>query len=210
MALYVTPDEVRRWLGVDDTAYDDQLLIDIIRMSMDYIDRLTNTTWNGEVKQVTEYHDITRPKWGFWIYRLGYPVFLNKVFVRQILKLEVWQGDEWKDWISDPEIKEGRDKHYWVDYREGILYLNVFLIPMAGKEIRVTYTYGRDDLPGQIKELCLLLTVKHLLMNERRLFALAEGAQGLTISEQMKWIDQRIKELEELVRAIHIPKVSYP
>lgn len=208
MGLYVGLDEVRNWLGVDSSTYDDAFLTSLIQMKMDYVDRLTLTTWNGNSKQVTEYHDLTRPKWGWWIYRLGFPIYLGKCWVRSIDSLEIYNGSEWEDWVALPQYLEGRDEAYWVDYQEGILYLNQFLIPQAGKEVKVTYTYGRDDLPGYVKELTLLLVVKDLLLNERRLFALAEGAQGATISEQIRYVDDRIKELEEFVRGVHIAKVS--
>jgi len=208
MALYVTAQEIRDWLGVKDSKYSDAFLESLIREKMDYVDRISATTWNGEVKETTEYHDITRPKWGYWVYRLGYPIYLTKVYVREIKKLEVWNGGEWEDWIALPQYEEGRDKAYWVDYIEGIVYLNEFMIPQAGKEVRITYTYGRDDLPGYVKELTKLLVVRDLIVNERRMFAIPEGAQGITLSEMLRWLNERIAQLEELVRAVHICKVS--
>lgn len=203
---YVTPEEVRTWLGVDDTKYTDTYLNMIINMKVDYIDRITMTTWNGNTRTTREFHDLTRPKWGWWIYRLGFPVFLGHTFIREITSLKIFNGNAWEDWVG--KYTEGRQEMYWVDYLEGIIYLNMFVIPMAGKEIDVTYTYGRDDLPEYIKELCLLLVVRDVLMNERRFFAIPEGSQGVSIDSQLDYVNKRINELEEMVRAVVIPKIG--
>jgi len=208
--LYVTPDEIRDYLGVDSSKYSDTFLENLITMHMDYIDWITETTWNGNSKTAREYHDITRPKWGFWIWRLGYPVFLTKNHIRSIDKLLVFQGSEYQNWIGDPAFTEGRNGDYFVDYEEGIIYLNVFMIPMAGKEIIVEYTYGRDDLPGQIKQLCLYRVVRDLISNERRLFALPDGAEAVSFREQLTWLDNRIAELEEMVRAWKMSIIPNP
>lgn len=205
--LYVTPDEIRDWLNVDEKKYDNTFLENLIRMKMDYVDRLSATTWAGNTRQATEVHDLTRPKWGWWIYRLGYPIYLSKLWIKSIDDLKVYSGETWEDWKQ--LYVEGRDRDYWVVPHEGILFLNAFIIPQAGKEIRITYTYGRDDLPGYVKEITLLLVVRDLLMNERRMFAVPEGAQGVTLSEQIRMIDERIHELEELVRAVHIGRMVY-
>lgn len=203
MALYVTPQEIKDWLGISNSnRYSDTYLQSLIEMKMDYVDRITMTTWAGNSKQEVHYYDLTRPKWGWWIYRLGFPIYLGRLYIRSIDKLEVYDGETWEDWIASPQYEEGRQRDYWVDYINGVVYLNNFLIPQAGKEVKITYTYGRDDIPGHIKELTLLLVVKDLLMNDRTLFALAEGASGVTLQEQISHINDRIHQLEEMVRAI--------
>ena len=95
-----------------------------------------------------------------------------------------------------------------MDEINGVLYINRFVVWQGGKEIKVTYTYGRTDLPQYVKELCKLLVVRDLLMNERFQFSLPESEGSLRIREQLEWVEKRIAELEELVRAIKIPKVS--
>lgn len=206
MASYVSVDEVKRWLGIIDerlaNKYSNEQIKMLIEMKMDYVDRLTNTKWNGREGTTVEYHDITQPKWGWTIYRLGYPVYLQKMFVKRLVKLEVFDGVGWYDLVQNGT--EGRGKDYWVLYEKGIVYINKLLIPKGGDEIRVEYVYGRDDLPMQVKELTLLLVARDILVNDRRSFVLAEGASGVPIDKQIDRINERISELEEQLRAVHI------
>lgn len=205
MALYVEPYEIREWLGIGDR-YKDEFLIELIEMKMDYVNRLTATAWNGEVVVSEEYHDITRPKYGFWVFRLGYPIYLDKMYIKRVLEFKLFDGGKWVDILQ--EMEEGREKGYWIDYINGVVYLNRFMWPIGGREIYIKYEAGRDDLPGYIKELTLLLCVRDLLINERTMFQLAEGASGLNINEQLRRIDERISSLEEMVRAVRIGTTS--
>jgi len=203
MTLYVEPAEIRAWLGVNK--YSDEFLINLIREKMDYIDYISDTCYNGEERTVTEYHDLTKFKGGIW-FGVGIPVFLSKCYVKRIDSLLLFNGLEWEEWVGN-RVEKRLQGDYWVDYHEGILFINRFLFLQAGKEVKVTYTYGRDDLPAFVKELCRLLVVRDLLINERRLFAVPESEMSLRIGEQLNWIEKRILELEEMVRAIKMPKV---
>lgn len=198
--LYITPDEVRDYLGVDPEKYSDSFLQSLIIEKMEYVDRLSNTTWNGRVKRARIIHDVTRWRGG-WFYGSGIPVPLGHAYIRQIESLVVqWMGGS-EDWVQTKT--EGRNTgSYWVDYDTGIVFLQSWVVYQGGKEITVTYTYGRDDLPATIKELTRLLVVRDLIANERRLFALPEGGSGISFSEYMKYLDERIDMLEELHRAL--------
>ena len=198
--LYVTPDEIRNYLGVEQEKYSDTFLQSLIIEKCEYVDRLSNTTWNGRVKRARIKHDATRWKGGFW-YGAGIPVTLGHPYIRQVESIEVqWLGGT-EDWVQTKT--EGRNTgSYWVDYDNGVLYLQSWVIYQGGKEVTVTYTYGRDDLPSTIKELTRLLVIRDLIANERRLFALPEGGSGISFSEYMKYLDERIEMLEELHRAL--------
>ena len=198
--LYVTPDEVRVYLGVDEDKYPDELLVNLIWEKMDYVDHITNTTWNGRLKRVREMHDITRYKGG-WLWGAGIPIHLGHPYVKKVEHLYVQWASKNEDWVRTRN--EGRNfGSYWLDYQTGILYIQTWALYQGGKEIKIQYVYGREDLPYEIKELTKLLVVRDLIMNERRLFALAEGAQGVSWSEYVRYLDERIKMLSEQYRAL--------
>lgn len=198
--LYVTPDEIRMYLGVEDEKYSDEYLISLITEKMEYVDRISNTTWNGRVKKARVIHNAERWKGG-WFLGAGIPVHLGHAYIRQILELKVQFMGNAEDWVQTKT--EGRNfGSYWVDYDTGIVFLQSWVVYQGGKEITVTYTYGRDDLPATIKELTRLLVVRDLIANERRLFALPEGGSGISFSEYMKYLDERIEMLQELHMAL--------
>ncbi len=342
--LYVTPDEIREYLGVDEDKYPDSLLINLILEKQEFVDRITNTTWNGRLKRAREMHDITRYKGGWlciisdaevltpdrgWVkvteikegdriyavdlrsmkivetkvrvvqkgvrndkvvkigemlisseqnvpvsvdgerfaivsaervyndkilkvfiadedgrlkdivrpnievvdvdnlefigvglekyhvfvarrngmimylanWGAGIPIHLGHPYVKKVEHLYVQWAAKNEDWVQSRN--EGRNfGSYWLDYQTGILYIQTWALYQGGKEIKIQYVYGREDLPWEIKEITKLLVVRDLLVNERRLFALAEGAQGVSWSEYLKYLDERIEMLSEQYRSI--------
>lgn len=198
--MYVTPQEIRDYLGVEEGKYSDAFLQALIEEKMEYVDRITNTTWNGRVKRAKEKFDATRWKGGWW-YGAGLPFELGHSYIRQVESILVWYGFGSEDWVQTKD--EGRNMGgWWVDYEGGTVYLQSWVVYQGGKEVEITYTYGRDDLPATIKELTKLLVVRDLIANERRLFALPEGGSGISFTEFMRYLDERIEMLEELHRAI--------
>ncbi|AQQ75553.1 hypothetical protein JDFR1000234_78 [uncultured archaeal virus] len=204
MANYVTPDEIRSLLNVDSSKYSDTFLNILIQEKMSEVERLTNQKWNGETGTDEDYYSLTSFRGGYISY-VGFPVFLKHTHIKSIDSLKIWNGSSYEEWIG---VKtEGRDGDYWVDYIKGVLYINHrFLFPAGSKEIYVKYTYGRTDLPGQVKELTKLLVIRELLLWEKEQAAIPEGAGGLRISEQIERIDKRIQKLESYLRAIHITR----
>ena len=205
--LYVTPDEVLDYLMIPresrdgiDTAW----LFDLIKMKMDYVDRLTNTTWNGRIKQTKERHDLNYYK-GSIILGPGIPILLGRAPVRRIVKIEVFAGTGY-DEINIFDNGRARGE-YWVDRQSGILYLQKFLIRWGGGEVRVIYTYGRKDLDPRVKELTLLHVVRELLINEAFWFAIPEAnnSVSLDVEDRLKYIQDRIWQLEQQLTSARIP-----
>jgi|Deesub1362A_J573_1020465.scaffolds.fasta_scaffold00327_16 hypothetical protein len=206
MTAYITASEIRSWLGVDSSKYDDTFLSSLITEKMGYVNRLSNMCWNGETETVTERHDITKFKGGYYFGLLGIPIHLQHSSVKTVSSLKIFNGDEYEEWIGNKT--EGRGKDYYINYQEGIIYLNRLMFWYGGEEVIVTYTYGRDDLPYYIKELTRLLVVRDLVVNERKMFALPEGYEGISFRDMLDWLNKRIGELEEMVRAIHVVRSS--
>ena len=213
MRGYVTPDEIRQYLGLDENRWTDSVLQPLIEEAEAWIDRISNTTWNTDLseadtnrlpKKVREYHDITRYKGGLWL-GIGVPVHLVCFPVVKIESLKIWNGKTYDEWIGKAE--EGRGKDYWVDYQNGVIYLNrlYWWWVMGGKEIIVEYKYGRADLPAYVKELARLLVCRHILTMDRYRYAVTEGVSGLNPANMLAQINARIEQLEGMIKAVHIP-----
>jgi len=198
MVQYITASEVREWLGVSSDKYSDSFLDTLIQEKMDYVNRLSNMAWYGERGTVTDRFDITRWKGGYFGIYLGIPCHLRHNHIVSVTSLKIWDGDTWEEWVGNKT--EGRGSDYWVNKEEGIVYINMWVIWRGGKEIEITYTYGRDDLPNEIKELTRLLVVKDLLLRERFSVAVPEGGEGIRIAEMLRYINDRIKRLEQMIQ----------
>ena len=204
--LYVTPDEVREYLGVGEDDYSDSRLQMLIEMKMDWIDKVTRCTWNGNLRMAREWHDMSV----FWyrggmLFGNGIPVHLAYRNIREFKKIEINMLSGKYDITS----REGRSfGEWWCDYYTGVLYIQDFVFYQGGKELYVEYVYGRDDLPKTIKEWCLLLVVKDLILNERYTWNLeARTNSVVSLSEYVKTIDERINEIEKEYRGIEVAHV---
>lgn len=207
MANYVTSTEIVQWLGVDSSAYDSSFLDSLITEKMGYVNRLTDMCWNGETRKVKEKFSLPRWKGGWILGKGGYPIHLSHSNVTTIHSLKVWNGDEWEEWVGSKT--EARDGDYWVDYEGGVVYILRFLLDQGGKEVEITYSYGRTDLPYEVKELTKLLVIRDLLITERGRMALIEG-DTTTSSGMLDRIEKRIKELEAMLRAYRVVNLSTP
>jgi len=232
--MYVEPDEIRMFLNIDSTALPDAVLSKYISMAEGYVDRLTDTCWNGKWKDTLKYlqdngfvddngvltvdpasladkqcfdyevHDLTKYKGGVW-WGAGIPVYLGHRFVRKLVSLKLFNGSEYEEWIG--EKTEARNiGDYWVDYWNGVVYINVFWYYQGGKEVTVAYLYGRDDLPWYIKELTMLYAIKYVLMFERRFAAILETSDSPRITDMLGYIDERLEYLESMARSIKVPR----
>ena len=173
-------------------------------MKMDYVDRLTNTTWNGRVKQTRERHDLNYYK-GSLILGPGIPVFLGRAPVRKIIRILVFNGRGY-DEVDLTDYGRARGS-YWVDRQSGILYLQRFLIRWGGGEVKVTYTYGRNDLDPRVRELTLLHVAREILINEAFWFAIPETSSPISIKieDRLRFINDRIAQLEQQLTTARIP-----
>jgi len=200
--LYVTPNEVRSYLGIDSSEYSDTRIQMLIEMKMDMIDKVTRTTWNGNRRIAKEYHDLTT-QWfrGGMLFGNGIPVYLSYTNVTKFNKIQLQMLSSTYSIETRPE---GRNYgQWWADYFMGILYIVNFIFYQGGKELYVEYLYGRDDLPGAIKEWTLLLVVKDLILNERFTWNLEAGTNStVNYSDYIKHIDERINEIEKEYRPI--------
>lgn len=116
------------------------------------LERKTQQAWRANT--VTE---ETHDHGGLYYWLSGHPIQLVKKNVRPIDpakgdKIEVWNGNDWEDWANDSTLDYGRDEDYWVDGPNGLLWVYERAILRPHPKFRITYRYGYDMIPHDIRE----------------------------------------------------------
>lgn len=116
------------------------------------IDRKTQQSWRASV--VT---DETHDHRGLYYWLSGHPLKLLKKNIRPLDpnkgdKLEVWTGNKWEEWLSKSSLTSGRDGDYWLDAPLGLLWVYERAILRPHPKFRITYRYGYDNVPADIRE----------------------------------------------------------
>lgn len=167
-----------------------------IMAASNWIDDFTGHAWR-ERRVTGEYKSLSNKMGGAsnYYWRAGTPLKLMKRSIRTPLdeskgdKIEFWQGNEWNDWVSDPNMDEGRDGDYWVEDATGQLYVyrrHIFF--QRHKEIRVDYRYGKETVPQTIRDVCARRTAAHYLESQQYRVTVPgneEAPDALTVAE--KW-----------------------
>lgn len=166
MSCYCTPADVASLLRLIDPNTQQRLVFSdatdptaaevesAIASAAESLNHRTGTAWQIE-KVEKEYHHalpsfVPQPHISVC---LNFPP-LNILSSEEGDKLEIWNGHEWTDLLSDS--KEGRDADYWVDYQSGII--NLRRKPaVADNSVRVTYRSGHSEVPADIKDACAKL-----------------------------------------------------
>lgn len=177
-----------------------------IRRKSTVIDEYTRHAWrpNRRESETKNFHGDYR--WG-----AGRPVTLDKMAVRPLDadegdKLEVWVG-EWEDWVADESRTYGREGDYWLEERDGVLWLYKRFMWRSAPQMRITYRYGEDSptenveldngeqyevitQPGDIREACLKLVAKDLALSDQYT-QLVPGGDGAPSAEAgaQQWED---------------------
>lgn len=162
---------------------------DMIDERTDFIDRETRNSWR-ENKVINEMHTFD----GQYRWSAGRPLMLNKMKIITPLdsskgdRLEIWDGNEWHDWVADSSEVEGRDGDYWLDGEMGQLFIYKRFTWVSQPQIRVSYRYGSDasdtdgdnvpdDLPRDIRMACAKLVAIDLVSSDQHT-QLVPGGEG--------------------------------
>jgi hypothetical protein len=164
-----------------------------INEAEDYIDEQTHHAWRS-TQVSNELHDHHMRWDGFG--HLEYAVTLMNrsvlTFAHATDKIELWNGSAWKD-LVDPAngFTEARDKDYWVDYTNGIVYLVSQRSILGRGTVRVTYRYGETVVPGDIKRAAEMLAGLRYLESDFYRLGLPDGQDFASpkASIMQKWRD---------------------
>lgn len=116
------------------------------------IDRKTQNSWRA--KSVSnETHDHK----GLYYWLSGHPIDLLKKNIRPLDatagdSLEIWNGNQWENWLNDDTKTPGRDGDYWIDAPNGLLWIYERAILRPHPKFRISYRYGYDHVPHDIRE----------------------------------------------------------
>ncbi len=175
-----------------DTLPTQEEVEDMILVAETILDNEMNTAFGDRVKTIT---DELQDYW----YN---PIFLKfRNVVTPLLsgtdKLEVFDGNEWDEWVADATITEGRGDEFFIDGTQGIIYF-LRKRPHAGK-IRVRLTYrvrAQSTVPKDVAYACCLQTGIIMANSEFADILFPEGAseeQPLEV-RMARWEDQ-IKQI---------------
>lgn len=177
MTTYCSVEDVKRLLRLpfeitQSTNPSTSEVEDTIEEVEDEVDRLTGHSWRSTLVS-DEYYDIDRNT----TYVLGDGIRI-KLRHRQIKsldttkgdKLEVWNGSEWADWLSDGNHTEGRQNDYWLDLEQGVLFIKYWTFAVTKflrqKPVRMTYRYGDEDIPKDIRRATAMLVASDIVAQD--------------------------------------------
>lgn len=169
-AEYCTPADVNRYLqkpgGFDNTTTPTEAeVVSFIEKWSARVDRRTGRSWR-ENRVVEETHDHDHLY--YWL--SGHPIRLMKRDIRPIDaskgdKIEVYTGNRWEDWAADDTRQQGRDADYWLDAPVGILYVYEWAILRPRPKFRITYRYGGEQIPADIRDAVAARTAADLIQS---------------------------------------------
>lgn len=168
-----------------------------ILQAQEKIDNQTGRAWR--LRKVTnEYLSAVSSQRYSWGTGMAFP--LSKRFVAALAsgsgdKVEVWDGSNWIDWMT--AYQEGRNKDFWMDYEDGVLYIKRIVLPYEEKVVRITYRYGETTVPADIQECCAKLVAVKVMTNEDRTFLLNDGGDA----RQMSY-DTRVSKYNSVINGI--------
>lgn len=116
------------------------------------IDRRTQQSWRAN-----QVHDETHDHHGLYYWLSGHPIKLPKKNIRPLDpaqgdKLEVWNGNEWEEWLQRDSYTQGRDGDFWLDRPNGILWIYERAILRPHPKFRLTYRYGYEHVPADVRD----------------------------------------------------------
>jgi len=136
----------------EDTMPTEKDVIKHIESATIRMERKTQQAWRAN-KVTKETHDHK----GLYYWLSGHPIDMMKREIRPLDPekgdvLEVWNGNRWEDWLTEGGYEYGRDADFWVDGPNGLLWVYERAILRPHPKFRVTYRYGYDMVPHDIRD----------------------------------------------------------
>jgi len=205
---YTTPDKVASFLdSVGLSGIRPEYITPYISLAEAEIEAVSYTCYAGKpCLSRVETHSLTLYLGGVWI-GLGIPIHLRHRPVRRIVKFEVFNGKEYVDMLKEQEARV--TGAWWCDYPYGVCFLNQLWWWQGGREVRIQYEYGWDELPSYVEQAATLLAAKYYLVTERNRLTLVDTDQSLDFRSIIDLIDQVLATLMPRIRGIGIPTGLY-
>ncbi|MFZ5985504.1 MAG: hypothetical protein ACOYWZ_00035 [Bacillota bacterium] len=179
----------------------DSHLENVIYRAEDKIDELTRHAWrlrysgtHSGQDTTSQYIYKTMKHISYW--NTGIPVDMGhrkiKTLDKTKDKIEIWVGN-WEDLLQTGT--EGRDKDFWVDYDQGILFIRKWYFQMNQVQVRLQYRYGDNIVPYSIEDLCIKIAARDLLISDDRSILLPEGTTNIPLETKINILNRDIEQL---------------
>lgn len=183
----------------------------MIKSNEDVIDRRLRVSWRenrvrNEVRSINEYwSDADGVRMQYYA-RGGNYVQLHRDIIEwdptegDRLELRV-RGNQWMD-ISkyadgegdDPEGSPRGHPMFWVDYRQGRVFIRSWRFQTPYNAVRVSYRWGlvNEDVPASITRLCALMTASQVISMSVFSIKVGQGGDisGVRQDLQRAWQDE--------------------
>jgi hypothetical protein len=165
-----------------------------IEDAQDYIDQRCKQAWRS-VQVTNEYHTIPLGQWrGGWeveVYANRQPL---RTFVAGTDKVEIFDGSNWVDLITDTGYTEGRQNDYFIAYETGAIFFRTFRPAYRRHGIRLTYKHGYSTVPRDIKDACMRLAALNILQNEDYRVILPDDTDRYSYAARIDKFEQMIEQ----------------
>ncbi len=176
----------------------------------DYIDEVTNHSWRLQ-RDVNEYHNYESPTaLSMRDRRNDYQsVKLKRRSIRAFKKsrdkLEVWDGSNWYDYVLN--YTEDRGNDYWVNYTDGLVYFKNRRPTRTGSPIRVSYNWGEETVPYDIRDCCSSLVAIDLLLTSDYHTSTPDGVDAdgrvrFKVEQMQNRADRILEEHKEVIMVV--------
>lgn len=156
------------------------------------VERISGLAWRV-ITETEEHHTISNnisigPHFNI------FAIHLKKPFLRTVTVLGVFDGEDYVDWIAAGKT-EGRNKDYWLDLENGIIYINAYRYIYYGLDARITYTWGKSEVDKDAQDLNLRYVARHLMSMPNFFKTVPEAKVGKGDSAWER-NEKRIEQLE--------------
>ena len=196
---YTTAEKVAALMQIEDFTTDSKpttaQVEDLINRAEDEIDFRTHNSWRT-TRVTDEYYNFNRSvdPYGMYVGMKMYqriegfvPLTKRKIhtFSSGTHKIEVWDGGQFVDCVSDASKTEGQDKDYWLDYEQGFLYFVSDYPKRNIDAVRMTYDYGDSTIPKDIEQACTMMVAINIALLDDRSFLLPEGSSNIYLPNKV-------------------------
>lgn len=208
VTTYCTADDVADFLGISITDSSKPSITKInklIVLKEAEIERRTGNAFGKTKTETKEWHDIPL------LYTFGWGAFISlkrrniKTKAGELIldsaagdKLEIWQGST--NTFGDETNTPGA---YEILPEKGEIYLRGYIFTIIrDNRVRITYRYGEDTVPDDIKICCIKMVAIDLLRSSFKMDLIPRGGTGIDAQRSIKdWeadIDKIIYNRQEL------------
>jgi len=201
---YCTVEDVEKLLQISDrtssTKPSKQDIEQLILWAENKIDRITHNSWrlNTVYNEYYDFRDFLGVRYIDTPRRVRFyddrgKIVLRHRNIRKILKMDVWDGSQYVDYVTN--YTEGRGEDYWVDYKEGVIYFWSRYPWRVRNAVKIDYQWGEYEIPEDIKEACAKMVARQLIASDDYSVLFPEGTSNIPLQSKSEIWKEDIEEI---------------